>query len=72
MSRKMYEPVVEINGCKSFGELLKSSDEDIFFYGDTEESAEEALKELINDGEQGQAASYNKYYFDNWFLVMNG
>lgn len=71
MSKKMYEPVAEINGYKSFGELLKSSDEDIFFYGDTEESAEEALKELISDGGQEQAASYNKYYFDNWFLVMN-
>lgn len=67
----MYEKVDSLFGTKTIGELLEHHDDEVFFYGQSEEDSEAALRDLIIDGFKEQAEGYEKYYFDGIYVICN-
>lgn len=67
----MYKKIKNYKGYTNIEQVKKYLDEDVFYYGNTEQDSDDALKELLADGENhdDQLSVYGKYLFDGIYLI---
>lgn len=67
----MYKKIENYKGYTNIEQVKKYLDEDVFYYGNTEQDSEDAIKELLADGENHdtQLSAYGKYLFDGIYLI---
>ena len=67
----MYKKIKDYKGCTTIEQVEKYLDDEILYYGDTEQDSENAIRELLADGENhdDQLSAYGKYLFDGVYLV---
>ena len=67
----MYKKIKNYKGYTNIEQVEKYLDDEVFYYGTTEQDSEDAIKELLSDGEnhEDQLSAYGKYLLDGTYLV---
>ena len=67
----MYKKIENYKGYTNIEQVKKYLDDEVFYYGTTEQDSEDAIRELLADKENhdDQLSAYGKYLFDGTYLI---